>query len=92
MSTLRIIFCFEAMALMVGMAIGLWGSKNRLMNIAISIVGCIGLILVMKNILFGLNSDAEIIFPFAGELFLVCAVTAFITRLCKRLYGKIRVR
>lgn len=82
--TLRIIMGIEIIAIIVGITVGIFAPKNRLTNIFIFIVGGVGLLLVLKNIVFGLSSDAEIPLPFIGESLLVGATIAFCMRLRKK--------
>lgn len=80
---LRIIMGIEIIAIIVGITVGIFTPKNRLTNIFIFMVGVVGLLFVLKNIMFGLNSDTEILLPFVGESLLVGATIAFCMRLRK---------
>lgn len=83
--TLRMIMSIELLFIFIGIAIGILAPKNKISSILIFVVGGIGLLFILKNIIFGLSSDAEILLPFAGEILLVGATIAFCVRVRNRL-------
>lgn len=69
--TLRIIFIAEIVAAIIGMLVGIVFPLKRMTIILISIFDGVGLLLVLKNLLFGMSSDAYILVPFIGEVLVV---------------------
>lgn len=70
-STLRIIFIAEIIIAVIGVLVGIVAPKKRMTTILLAILDGVGLILVLKNQLFGLSSDAYILVPFVGEMLIV---------------------
>lgn len=73
---LRIVFCAELTMIAVGVIIG-WCLDGRITRVLLILLNVVGLLIIMKNAIWGMSSDAYILLPFVGEILVVgTAVTA----------------
>ena len=68
---LRLVFTMEILTIVFGAIIGLLLPPLRVIKGISLAVTAFGLLLVLKCCIFGISSDAEIVYPYAGEILTV---------------------
>lgn len=84
---LRIIFMVEIITSVIGILFGLLSAPKQIPKIILAIIFGIGLLLILKNVFFGLESDAFILIPFIGEILSVSSGIALLILLLKRTHA-----
>jgi hypothetical protein len=69
--TLRIIFLAEIIFLVLGILFGVISTPKRTTISVLISVCIIGLLFILKNLLWGVSSDTFILIPFIGEILFI---------------------
>ena len=81
---LRLVFTVENLAIALGVIMGLLLPPLRVIKgISLAFIA-FGLLLVLKCCIFGISSDAEIVYPYAGEILTVSAGLHLLTMRLKK--------
>ncbi len=83
--TLRIIFLIEIIFLALGILLGTISTQKRSITLALVSVCIVGLLFILKNLLWGVSSDAFILIPFIGEILFVSSGIALLIIFLKKL-------
>lgn len=79
----RLIFTLEILAIVLGVIMGLLLPPLRIIKGIFLACTVFGLLLILKCCIFGLSSDAEIVYPYAGEILTVSAGLNLLTMIVK---------
>ena len=80
---LRLVFAVEILAIVFGAIIGLLLPPLRVIKGISLAFTAFGLLLVLKCCIFGISSDAEIVYPYAGEILTVSTGLHLLTMILK---------
>ncbi len=84
---LRPIFITETALVLLGILFGLLTAPKRSIVIILGSVAGAGLLLILKNLMFGISSDAFILIPFLGEILFFSAGAALLTAFLRKAHG-----